>query len=148
MKIIPNVIGAALVCALFAGCATQKVEGPKAANPAACPARQMVFYFGSWETELNALAIQEINAVQSALKDCTIDQVHIVGMAGAPGDVAANVEVSKKRAENVAAALEKGGWPRSAFVLDAKGEDGATTADGLEKPMRRRVEVNVKVSAR
>jgi peptidoglycan-associated lipoprotein len=148
MKIIPNVIGAAVCGALLAGCATPKADAPKTANPAACPARQVVFYFGSWETELNALAMQEINAVQTALKDCTIQQVQIVGMAGAPGDVAANVEVSKKRAENVAAALEKGGWPRSAFVLDAKGEDGATTADGLEKPMRRRVEVSVNSPAR
>lgn len=148
MKFISNVIGAALVGALLAGCATPKADTPKAANPAACPARQMVFYFGSWETALNAIALEEIRTAQAALKDCTIDRVQIVGMAGAPGDVAANFEVSKTRAENVAAALEKGGWPRSAFVLEAKGEDGATTSDGLEAPMRRRVEVSVTATAR
>ncbi len=148
MNIIPNVIGAALFSALLAGCATQMAKTPETANPTACPARQMVFYFGSWETDLNALAMQEINAIQTALKECAIEHVHIVGMAGAPGDVAANVEASKKRAENVAAALEQAGWPRSAFVLDPKGEDGATTSDGLETPMRRRVEVSVNAPAR
>jgi outer membrane protein OmpA-like peptidoglycan-associated protein len=149
MKIIANVISAALLGAMLAGCATPKsVEAPKSADPAACAPRQMVFYFGSWETELNALSMQEINAVQAALKDCRIEWVRIVGMAGAPGDAAANIEVSQKRAENVAAALEKGGWPRSAFVLEAKGEDGAMTSDGLDKPMRRRVEVSVNASAR
>ena len=149
MKIIANVISAALLGALLAGCASPKAaEAPKAANPAACAPRQMVFYFGSWETDLNALSMQEINAVQTSLKDCRIEWVRIVGMAGAPGDAAANIEVSQKRAENVAAALEKGGWPRSAFVLEAKGEDGATTSDGLDKPMRRRVEVSVNASAR
>lgn len=149
MKLVSNVIGAALLGALLAGCATPKAaEAPKASNAAACQARQMVFYFGSWETELNDLSMQEINSVQAAMKDCTIEWVRIVGMAGAPGDTESNMEVSQQRAENVAAALEKGGWPRSAFVLEAKGEDGATTSDGLDKPMRRRVEVSVNASAR
>jgi|JI10StandDraft_1071094.scaffolds.fasta_scaffold96741_5 peptidoglycan-associated lipoprotein len=148
MKIISNVIGAALMSAMLAGCATPKADAPAAANPAACPPRQMVFYFGSWETELNAIALEEIKTAQTALKDCVIERVNIVGMAGAPGDVAANVEVSKKRAETVAAALEKAGWPRSAFVVDAKGEDGAITSDGLEAPMRRRVEVSVNAPKR
>jgi hypothetical protein len=82
-----------------------------------CQARDFNVYFESWQAELSAAARTEIAAVQSALGGCRIGKVRIVGMAGAPGDEAANIEVSRRRAEAIAAALEAGGWPRSNFEI-------------------------------
>lgn len=140
----------AVLCALLGACASSektKVATPVSAATSHCSAQQMVFYFGSWETALNDIGQKEIALVQSKLAGCSIDAVRIVGMAGAPGDVAANMEVSRKRAETVADALAAGGWPRDRFAIEVRGEDGATTSDGLEKPMRRRAEVSVAASA-
>ena len=142
-------IKVALMCALLSACASTeaaKVAAPAPSAPTHCNAQQLVFYFGSWETALNDVAQKEISLVQTKLAGCSIDAVRIVGMAGAPGDVAANIEVSRKRAETVADALAAGGWPRDRFQLEVRGEDGATTSDGLEKPMRRRAEVSVTAS--
>lgn len=147
MKASISILGAALLSAALAACATEEAPAPSAAAAPDCSTRDVAIYFGSWETELNAIAQSQVSALQSSLAGCTIDRVRIVGLAGAPGDVASNMEVSQRRAETVAAALEAGGWSRSRFALDARGEEGATTSDGMEAPMRRRVEVTVDASA-
>jgi outer membrane protein OmpA-like peptidoglycan-associated protein len=142
-------ITAAILSALLSACVTPtpaKVAAPTS-SLTHCTPQKMVFYFGSWETALNELAQKEITMVQSKLAGCSIDSVQIVGMAGAPGDVEANMDVSRKRAETVADALAAGGWPRDRIAIEVRGEEGSTTADGLIKPMRRRAEVSVAASA-
>lgn len=139
----------ATLCALLSACAsttTTKVAAP-VSTLTNCGPQKLVFYFGSWETALNEIAQKEIAMVQSKLAGCAIDSVKIVGMAGAPGDVEANMDVSRKRADTVADALAAGGWPRDRFAIEVRGEDGATTSDGLDKPMRRRAEVTIAASA-
>jgi peptidoglycan-associated lipoprotein len=142
-------IQVAILCALLGACASTKEAKVAAPAPALthCGPQQMVFYFGSWDTTLNDLSQKEITLVQKKLAGCSIDAVRIVGMAGAPGDEEANMEVSRKRAETVADALAAGGWPRDRFAIEVRGEAGATTSDGLDKPMRRRAEVSVAASA-
>ena len=142
-------INAVILCAFLGACASPTAS--KVAAPSTtltnCMPQKMVFYFGSWETALNELSQKEIRMVQSKLTGCSIDSVQIIGMAGAPGDVEANMDVSRKRAEIVADALAAGGWPRDRFTIEVHGEEGSTTADGLIKPMRRRAEVSVAASA-
>lgn len=143
-----KVLAFAAFASLAASCASapEEVAAP-AFNPAVCRERQADVYFGSWEANVDAEAQEAIRVAQAALAGCKIDHVRIVGMAGAPGDAAANDAISRQRADNVATALEAGGWPRSAFEIVAIGEQGATTEDGLDRPMRRRVRVTVQSSA-
>jgi len=103
-------INAVILCAFLGACASPTAS--KVAAPSTtltnCMPQKMVFYFGSWETALNELSQKEITMVQSKLTGCSIDSVQIIGMAGAPGDVEANMDVSRKRAEIVADALAAG----------------------------------------
>ncbi len=143
---------AASFAAIFAlaSCAThdmadEAVQPPF--DPAACTARAFSIYFESWHADLSEEARTAILDQQRALAGCRIEHVRIVGMAGAPGDEAANQAISQQRAEVIANALAAGGWPREHFELVAIGEAGASAPDGMDLPMRRRVNVSVEASA-
>ena len=153
-------LGLLVILALGAGCASDTAAEAPAQSPShasaqssaqaggaqACGPREFDIYFGSWESALTAPASAQIAAIQDTLAGCRIDRVRIVGMAGAPGDEAENRRVSQERAAAIAAALEAGGWTRSAFELDAIGEDGAMVGD-MEQPMRRRARVSIEAFA-
>jgi peptidoglycan-associated lipoprotein len=124
----------------------QAVQAPPF-NPAACIERSLDVYFSAWDAKIEPDAQEALRAGQAALTGCKINRVRIVGMAGAEGDAAANDEISRQRAENIAALLEAGGWSRSVFEIEAVGEQNATTEAGLDRPMRRRVRVTVQSSA-
>ncbi|MET0545243.1 MAG: OmpA family protein [Caulobacterales bacterium] len=136
----------AVSLAALGGCAsTKKPEPPKVmVDPGPCVDREFNVYFESWKSELSPEAKAEMTALQGDLKSCTIEKVKIVGMAGAPGDPEDNLKISQERADFIAANLEAGGWSKDVFDIKAIGEKGATTAEGLDKPMRRRVHVEVK----
>ncbi len=119
------------------------IDAPAAAPD--CSARDFDLYFESWRADLSEDARAELKAVQDGLAGCRIDEVKIVGMAGAPGDVADNDAISRQRAEAVSAALQAGGWDPETFVLVAIGEKGAGV-DDMDKPMRRKTRVIVKAS--
>jgi len=52
-----------------------------------------------------------------------------------------NLDLSKRRAEAVTAALADAGLPVGEFKVVAVGEKGAATADGRSRPLRRRADI-------
>jgi peptidoglycan-associated lipoprotein len=116
------------------------------ADPASCRDGSIDIYFNQWEYELNSFSREVLTKAQASLAGCKIEHVRIVGLADATGDEEANIEVSQKRIQTIAQALEAGGWSRSEFELVAVGERGAV-ANGVEAPMRRRANISVKASA-
>jgi outer membrane protein OmpA-like peptidoglycan-associated protein len=116
------------------------------ADPANCRDGSIDIYFNQWEYELNSFSREVLTKAQGSLAGCRIEHVRIVGLADATGDEEANIEVSQKRTQSIAEALEAGGWSRSQFELVAVGERGAVV-DGVEAPMRRRANISVKASA-
>lgn len=140
-------VAAAFACVVASGASGAEATPAPPFNPAACTERQLDVYFGAWEANVDTEAQTAIRTGQTALAGCKIDRVRIIGMAGAPGDAAANDAISRQRAENIATLLEAGGWPRSAFEIVAIGEQGATTEAGFDRPMRRRVRIVVQSSA-
>lgn len=142
-----RIMAAVLACLLTTACATTEPaeEAPPvvAAEPVTCGAREFNVYFESWQATLSDAGRRELAAVQDMLAGCRIGAVRIVGMAGAPGDEDENQLISQQRASAVASALAEGGWNRESFVITAIGEAGATTAEGEDRPMRRRVRVSV-----
>ena len=116
------------------------------ADPAACRDGSIDIYFNQWEYELNSFSREVLTRAQGSLAGCRIEHVRIVGLADATGDEQANIEVSQKRTQSIADALEAGGWSRSQFELVAVGVRGAVLA-GIEAPMRRRANISVKASA-
>ncbi len=59
------------------------------------------------------------------------------------GSVAYNMRLSRRRAESVAAELEKKGIPSSEIEIVAKGKRDllVPTADGVKEPQNRRVQI-------
>lgn len=116
------------------------------ADATSCRDGSIDIYFNQWEYELNSFSREVLTKAQGSLAGCKIEHVRIVGLADATGDEQANIEVSEKRTQSIAQALEAGGWSRSHFELVAVGERGAIV-NGVEAPMRRRANISVKATA-
>jgi len=116
-------------------------------DTSACNDGSIDIYFNQWEYELNTFSREVLTKAQASLAGCRIEHVRIIGLADATaGDEQASLEVSQKRAQTIADALEAGGWSRSSFELIAIGGRGAVV-DGVDTPMRRRANISVKASA-
>lgn len=144
MKLGRWMLGAASALVLGACASSSETASNPDFDPAACYERVFSVYFESLQEDVSPEAAEAIEAVEHSLQGCTIRQVRIVGLAGAPGDTEENMELSQARAEVVADYLERTtNWPRSRFELIARGEEGATNEEGLPRPMRRRAVVRV-----
>lgn len=108
------------------------------AEPTACGARNFEVYFAEAAAQLTAPARQTIDLVADQLKSCEITQVAVIGLSSATGTPEANLTLSQRRAQSVAAEFQRRGWPEPAFRLEAAGDAGAVTADGTMEPLRRR----------
>ena len=157
MKLSPSLIAAIAAAGLATACVStdQPDEppppigisaAPSPADPVNCRDGSIDIYFNQWEYELNSFSREVLTKAQGSLAGCKIEHVRIVGLADATGDEQANLEVSHKRTQTIADALEAGGWSRSQFELVAIGDRGAVV-NGVEAPMRRRANISVKASA-
>jgi peptidoglycan-associated lipoprotein len=109
--------------------------------PQRCIDTIVQIYFDSWSADLNGESRAVIDEAAALARGCTVAKVEVLGLADAEGAPAPNLELSKKRASAVTAALAKAGLPAAEFRLAAAGQAGATTANGDEQPMRRRADV-------
>ncbi|RZL92754.1 MAG: OmpA family protein [Variovorax sp.] len=116
------------------------------AQPDLCRAQRFDVYFADGQAGLTPSATAAIDMAATALKDCRIDKVQVIGLADARGGAAANLSLSERRAQNVAAALTRAGWPAPAFDVTAAGDAGAVTDTGAREPLRRRTEVLIEAS--
>jgi peptidoglycan-associated lipoprotein len=145
---------ALLAIAASAGCSTSStttgsqppsMRGAAAleAAPPRCETLQFPIYFQTGSNALTEPAKQMIQTSAGQAKRCRVSQVRVLGLADADGSAARNLELSKQRADVVAAALTAAGFPAPAFDVEAAGADGATSARGVADPVRRRTEVVV-----
>lgn len=103
-------------------------------------------YFESNSAELGPEAQGLIAAAAERAAGCHIDGVEVLGLADATGTPDVNQALSEARAARVAEALALAGLPEGAFVTEAAGQIGAVRPDGVDRPMRRRVEVRLRLS--
>lgn len=111
--------------------------------PARCVLETVPIYFEPGVAALTPDGRRVIAEAAARARGCTVKAVTVVGLADAAGDPAANMELSKRRAESVAAAVAAAGLPSADFGLAAAGETAAVTADGRAAPLRRRAEVTL-----
>lgn len=141
-----SLIGAAALLALGA-CATLTGgdEGAPAPsfNAAACTERDFVIYFEEGQSELNEEARRIIDLQARDIRGCTIESVRIIGLSDQEeGNQESARALSVRRAEVLAEYLAtRASWPRSRFELLATGARGATTAEGLDVPVRNRARI-------
>jgi outer membrane protein OmpA-like peptidoglycan-associated protein len=112
----------------------------------ACATRRLDIYFNENQDRLTAAALEAVGLTATQLQGCRIDSVRVLGLASAGGAADDNLELSQRRAMAVAEALAGAGWPAPAFDIDAAGDAGATTPEGVQEPLRRRTEVLVQAS--
>lgn len=141
-----SLFGAAALLALGA-CATltggdEDAPAP-AFNPAACTQKDFVIYFEEGQSNLNEEARRVIDLQARDIRGCTIDSVRIIGLSDQEeGNQESARALSVRRAEVLAEYLAtRASWPRSRFELLATGARGATTAEGLDVPVRNRARI-------
>jgi outer membrane protein OmpA-like peptidoglycan-associated protein len=100
-------------------------------------------YFADRSAELTPAAAKVITNAGAHSAGCKPASVEVVGLADYKGPAESNFELSRQRAERVAAALAAAGLPEPSFKISAIGEAGAYKADGTPKPLRRRADVTI-----
>jgi len=133
-------LGAALLAGLSA-CTTTHRRDRIVRAPVACADQTVQVYFEESSAELTRESQAVIGAAAQASKVCVVTRVEVLGLADATGAPDANLDLSKRRAEVVTAALAKAGVPAAAVTIAAAGQSGAVNTAGQTRPLRRRADV-------
>lgn len=133
--------------AITAGCTTVRNARDKIVKPAVtCEDAAAQIYFEPESAQITREGRAVIGQAASMARGCTVDKVTVTGLADAVGAPAANLELSKRRAASVTRALAATGLPAAEFDLQAAGQSGAVTPDGIT-PLRRRADIRLELSA-
>ncbi|MES2833495.1 MAG: OmpA family protein [Pseudomonadota bacterium] len=145
-------VSAALVAALgLSACSTAQRfwrRDQLVTASTACSTQRFDIYFTEAQARLTEPAREAIGLYAARLQGCEIKSVNVLGLASATGDSQANRDLSERRAVAVSEALAAAGWPMPVFSLEAAGDAGAVTSDGVAQPLRRRTEVVVEAAPR
>lgn len=140
----------AAVAALAAGlaaCATvERARERFVQLPNRCADRAVQIYFEPGAAELTEEGRAVIRQAAEEARGCTVGSVEVTGLADASGASDANLELSKRRAQSVTAALAAAGLPAAEFRVAAAGDAGSATRDGSTAPLRRRADVVLHMS--
>jgi iron complex outermembrane receptor protein len=115
---------------------------PPAQAPAAAPKSYLVF-FDFNKSDLTGQANQIVDEAASNAGPAHVTRLTVTGHTDTVGSDAYNMRLSRRRAESVAARLEKDGIPSSEIEIVAKGKRDllVPTADGVKEPQNRRVQI-------
>lgn len=96
------------------------------ATPAPKPVESYVLFFEAQSDAVNALARGVAAKAASDAQAQRNARLVVTGYSDTRGDHAANLALSKRRAEAVAKLLVDGGLPRERVSADGRGEDQST----------------------
>ena len=131
----------------LAACATvQKARDRIVKAPTTCVDQTVQIYFEPQSAELTREGKAVINAAAGSARGCKVASVEVLGLADAVGAAGDNLELSKRRAQSVTAALASAGLPAAEFRVSAAGDAGATTSGGQARPLRRRADIVLHLS--
>ena len=138
---------AAVLAVALSGCSTmEKTREAIVRGPQLCTDQTAQIYFDADSADLTREGRAVIAAAANSAKGCKVERVDVMGLADATGAPAANLELSKRRAQSVTAALAAAGLPAAEFHVAAAGQAGAVTAEGAASPVRRRADVILRLS--
>lgn len=128
--------------------------GPKGLKPGEAallaalppPAKSFTLYFQEGTTELTAQSVPVVEQIRQEVATRPGAEVQVTGHTDTVGSVHDNDRLSKKRADEVMSLLASRGFARAVMTAVGRGERElrAPTADGVESPTNRRVEVVVR----
>jgi iron complex outermembrane recepter protein len=123
-------------------------ETPPAAYvppPAVAPAvpKSYLVFFDFNKSDLTPQAVEIVDTAAKNAGPAKVTQLTVTGHTDTVGSDAYNMRLSRRRAESVAAQLEKDGIPSSEIEIVAKGKRDllVPTADGVKEPQNRRVQI-------
>ncbi|ENZ82359.1 MULTISPECIES: OmpA family protein [Caulobacter] len=143
---VSTTIAASVAFLALGGCATSQgpwrhIAKPVAAAPSPCAGFKSSIYFDQASASLTPEARLVLANARDQARGCVVRSVRVIGLADAKGSADASLELSRKRAETVSAALAQNGFGKVDFDLDAVGDAGAVTASGAAAPLRRRADI-------
>ena len=115
---------------------------PAVAAMPSVPKSYLVF-FDFNKSDLTSQAVSIVNQAAANAGPAKVTQLTVTGHTDTVGSDAYNMRLSRRRAESVAAQLEKDGIPSSEISIVAKGKRDllVPTADGVKEPQNRRVQI-------
>lgn len=136
-------LGAAALAAgvmLASGCA-ERAAAPAATVARRCADTRFPIYFQPGSDALTQPGRDVIMLQARRMAPCKVTAVDVVGLADADASPGDSLDLSQRRAAQVAQALAAAGLPAPAFDIQAMGSAGAVTATGRKAPLHRRAEV-------
>ena len=112
-----------------------------------CADQTVQIYFEAESAEVTKEGRAVLRAAAAQARPCKVASVDVLGLADSVGTADANLELSKRRAQSVTAALTAAGLPAGEIKASAAGQMGAVTAAGQARPLRRRADVVLHLSA-
>ncbi len=117
---------------------------PPAVAPAPAPvAHSYMVFFDFNKSDLTPQAAQIVDTAAKNAEATHVTQITCTGHTDTVGSDAYNMRLSRRRAESVAAELEKEGISSSEIEIVAKGKHDllVPTGDGVREPQNRRVQI-------
>jgi iron complex outermembrane receptor protein len=116
---------------------------PAAVAPAPSVPNSYLVFFDFNKSDLTPQAVSIVNQAAANAGPAKVTQLTVTGHTDTVGSDAYNMRLSRRRAESVAAQLEKDGIPSSEIAIVAKGKRDllVPTADGVKEPQNRRVQI-------
>ena len=116
---------------------------PPVVAPAPSVPKSYLVFFDFNKSDLTPQAVSIVNQAAANAGPAKVTQLTVTGHTDTVGSDAYNMRLSRRRAESVAAQLEKDGIPSSEISIVAKGKHDllVPTADGVKEPQNRRVQI-------
>ena len=116
---------------------------PPAQAPATAVPKSYLVFFDFNKSDLTPQAVQIVGQAVANAKTPGVTRINVTGHTDTVGSDAYNMRLSRRRAEAVAAEMEKQGIASSEIAIVAKGKRDllVPTADGVKEPQNRRVEI-------
>ena len=108
------------------------------------PGRFLV-YFNTGEATLDFEGVRTVALAAEQYRETGAAQIDVIGHTDTVGSAESNRALSQQRAQTVADELMRQGVPATAIATIGRGEDDllVATADGVDEPRNRRVEIIV-----
>jgi OmpA family len=125
--------------------ATAYAQQPTTPLPAQTEPGQFLVFFPTGEATLSPDAVRVIDEAAAAYQQTGVAQVVVTGHTDTVGSAEYNLQLSERRAEAVANELIRRDVPATDIVTVGRGEEDllVPTADGVNEPRNRRVEIVV-----
>ncbi len=116
---------------------------PPVVAPAPSVPKSYLVFFDFNKSDLSSQAVEIVNTAAKNASATNVTQLTVTGHTDTVGSDAYNMRLSRRRAESVAAQLEKDGIASSEIEIVAKGKRDllVPTGDGVREPQNRRVQI-------